>query len=248
MEYIINYKNKALLNKATYISMDWAVRDDILTVAHDYQAHIILDTNMDFTSLEAQRLCREGKHKVIFKVHSIDNARICRDNDFPFFFDNYLKNFQELYWAVNEFQPNFIMIDAPLFHEIDKVRAFDVPIILTPTEAIHDVYDKGSGINGTYILPQDAILYQDCIFTFGDCDTLKEKTLYEIYERGEWPGNVNFLINDLDSEAQNRLIVRDFGERRANCGMRCMESRNACHLCETVLHLAEMKDELKEAL
>jgi hypothetical protein len=96
-----------------------------------------------------------------------------------------------------------------------------------------------SGIKGQYIRPEDVKLYDEYVQTLefdGVHDALtKEETLLKIYkEKAEWMGNLNLLITHLNEDVDNRGILDEFGERRMNCGQRCL-SGGSCTHCDIAI-------------
>jgi hypothetical protein len=76
------------------------------------------------------------------------------------------------------------------------------------------------------------------IIEFADCKEHKEEALYRIYaEQKHWPGRVDMIITNIDTEAYNRMIPEDFAAVRRTCGQRCVAG-GACRLCHRMLHLA----------
>ena len=61
----------------------------------------------------------------------------------------------------------------------------------------------------------------------------KEATLYHVYaENGKWPGNLNLLIDFLNTDINNNALYDEegFAEKRMSCKQRCM-SNGTCHYC-----------------
>jgi hypothetical protein len=83
-----------------------------------------------------------------------------------------------------------------------------------------------------YLFTNKGYTAQDLI----DADLAKERTLYDIYaENGNWPGNINLLLTNLNRDADNRGLPEELGEIRSNCRQRCMMN-GACHFCETAFN------------
>lgn len=134
--------------------------------------------------------------------------------------------------------PVYVQLGPPLSFSLKKVKAVtDIPcrMIVNDPKPIH--LPKADTVRGQYVRPEDISIYEQWI----DCvefatESLKEEAAYlKIYkEQQEWPGNLNLIIRNLDKNVDNRGILEDFGERRANCGQRCMEGRG-CGYCQLAL-------------
>ena len=95
-----------------------------------------------------------------------------------------------------------------------------------------------------FIRPEDLDLYEDYIDTFefyvepGEPTTqIKINTLYEIYTKDKyWFGKLKEIITGYKGEEDSRYIIPIFGQKRLNCGKRCVQSiENGCHICDRII-------------
>lgn len=176
----------------------------------------------------------------------------------------------DFYWAYPVFtyyelrslltlKPRYITLGAPLSFDLDKVKQICGPIgpsiRLCPNLAYDAYIPRPNGIYGTWIRPEDTKYYEEYIsvFDFEAEDLKREATLLRIYKKEKtWPGNLNLLITNLGVNIDNRSIDEELGQRRMNCGQRCMNG-SSCRLCETCfklgnairdLHYKKLKDQL----
>ena len=147
-----------------------------------------------------------------------------------------------------------ITIGDPLFFNLDiiksKCKPYNILIRKAPNVAYNNYIPRENGIIGAYIRPEDIGDYEKYIdiieFTARDLD--EERTLLKIYRDDQnWPGNLNFLIKNLNYNIDNRGFSSTFAANRQNCGRRCMINGN-CHLCESEFLLVTTIDKNKEWL
>ena len=106
-------------------------------------------------------------------------------------------------------------------------------------------WDKTSSLKTFFIRPNDIDLYKDYIDTFefyiDEFSPVRLNALYEIYTKDkQWFGKLNEIIVGYEGEEDNRFIIPLFGEKRLNCGKRCMKGLEpSCHICERVIELGE---------
>ena len=66
----------------------------------------------------------------------------------------------------------------------------------------------------------------------------KEMVYFRIYSDGEWSGDLEAIIPDLNYQCLNRMIPPNTTTRRAVCRQQCQEPNNFCKLCYSVLDLS----------
>lgn len=116
---------------------------------------------------------------------------------------------------------------------------------MIPNICYYDGIPRDNGVSGGWVRPEDVEAYEEYIdaFEFADCDKEREQALYRIYKFGEWPGELEILISDLNYEGTNRMIDPEFSRRRMNCEQKC-EELGICRMCYHMLKLAN-PDKLK---
>ena len=145
--------------------------------------------------------------------------------------------------------PFYVLLGPPLSFELANVRKIvgpDVQIrmVCNCARPVHLIANAGApGLKGQYVRPEDVSAYGEFVDVFefdGVTNALtKEETLLKIYkDKGEWMGNLNFLITHLNVDVDNRGIMDDFGDHRMNCGQRCM-SGGSCTYCDIAFKFAQ---------
>lgn len=76
-----------------------------------------------------------------------------------------------------------------------------------------DSIPRENGIYGTWIRPEDIEVYGQYINTFEFISTAlsEEAALLEIYQRGNWPGNLDLLLTNLNVQVDNRALPDELG-------------------------------------
>lgn len=108
---------------------------------------------------------------------------------------------------------------------------------------------KTSPLKTFFIRPEDLELYEGYIdvveFEIGNIPTLRLNTLYEIYAKDKkWFGKLNELIVGFNADDDSRFIIPRFGEKRLDCGRRCLQSTYpTCQICD---HISQLGQTLKD--
>jgi hypothetical protein len=128
---------------------------------------------------------------------------------------------------------------------IDKVALLNVQVRLVPNQAYMSVVPRDdNGVLGQWIRPEDVYLYErlhDPIIEFDFCRQPEEEALYRIYsEQHSWPGPLSMIVQGLEDEALNRMLPKELGEQRLNCGHKCYDPTASCHICPNAFKLASM--------
>ena len=97
-----------------------------------------------------------------------------------------------------------------------------------------------------FIRPEDIVLYEGLIDTFefysDNLSPTRVNTLYEVYaEKQQWFGQLDEIIIGYKGNLDNKFVIPRFGEKRLNCGKRCMKNiEPTCHFCDRVEELSEL--------
>lgn len=96
--------------------------------------------------------------------------------------------------------------------------------------------------NTFFIRPEDMKFYEGIfdIVDFKEKNQEKEDTLFKIYKRGSWAGDLKDLIETVQESVPNAFIKPEFGESRVNCDQICKVPKHSCHLCSTQLQLTNL--------
>lgn len=100
-----------------------------------------------------------------------------------------------------------------------------------------------------FIRPEDIQLYENYIdtieFETNNVSVSNLNTLYEIYTKDKkWFGKLNELIIGFQGDADSRFIIPRFGEKRLDCGRRCLQGTYpVCQICDRIIQLGKtLKD------
>lgn len=181
-----------------------------------------------------------SRGKLVLCLQSLADAEECKKLNVPFYWGYPVSTYYDLR-ALKELGVMYVRLDAPLFFEMDEVKKFGIPVRAVPNVACLGEIPTKNGIYGTWIRPEDIVLYEEYIsmLEFEDCDIKKEGGLFTIYaELKTWGGPLTMLISNFSSSAENRLISQEAIKIRLNCGQKCQKT-SRCHICERALRLAD---------
>ena len=112
-------------------------------------------------------------------------------------------------------------------------------------------WDATPSLKTFFIRPEDISLYNQYIDTFefyirnNSINNLN--TLYEIYtKKQKWLGRLNEIIIGYEGQEDSRFIIPKFGEKRLNCGKKCVQEIDGnltCRICDRIMELEKtLKD------
>lgn len=172
-----------------------------------------------------------------------DNLRIieaCKLLKIKFYWGLPIDNLYDLQ-ATMDLGSCYAKITTPLTHMLDKVNMYDIKIRVSPNISYYETLPREDGVLGAWIRPEDEEVIEDFIqvYEFEDCDVKKEQALYRIYaEDKRWPGQLSYIITNLNYKGTNRLIPKRLAEHRMFCQQRCLAGAG-CRECYTTLNLAD---------
>lgn len=189
-----------------------------------------------------------SKERLTICVPDIRDPRIydLKEANIPFFWGFTVTSFWELQ-AVMDIGVSEVRIGAPIFFECNKLQTFDIPKRIKANLAHEGYLPSINGAIGAWIRPEDVDFYEDTfqIVEFAGCQEQQEEALFRIYaEQKHWPGRVDMIIQNIQTEAYNRMILEEFAIARKNCGQQCMAGAE-CKICYRILNLAQ-PDKIKE--
>ena len=204
-----------------------------------YNEENIPKEDLDWVSFVDFETLAEGNFCLV--INDIEIAIMCNQLDMDFYFSYPIQSYEELY-NVLDLNAKYVRLGAPLFFDLDNVKKLypNIKIRIIPNIAYDDLYPRDNGVVGTWIRPEDLMLYNSYVDTieFQDANREKEQALIRIYwEQRRWPGSLDTLITNLNYPGANYLVPSDFTEKRLNCRQRCFSGRN-CSICYRFLNLA----------
>lgn len=235
-EIKIYYKDrKAILD----FFEDYPDKDIILEIPHGLQ-----ERHIEWKDYSAYA---EMKSNFYFCLGNLELAKKCKEYNIKFYWMYPIANWYELEAVVN-CGVSQAYITAPLFFDLRAVKKKypELAVRVEVNSANEELIPNQDGLCGSWIRPEDTELYEPYVTTFDfKSEELKqEAALLDIYQKKEWPGNLNLLIRGLNFDVDNRILPPDFVEARIRCRQRCKERDRDCNLCYTAFGLAKtVRDE-----
>lgn len=243
MKYCVSSRQPmSVLKKVDEIRVTWKDKDYVLDLVEKCpDKTIILEWDGSNPEWKNWQMYSEKFAGFILCIQNLFLADILNQEGVKWYWGYPITSFAELQGVV-ALEPAYVELGPPLSFSLKKVKAVtDIPcrMVVNDPKPLH--MPVADTIKGQYVRPEDISVYEEWI----DCvefktESLKEESAYfKLYsEQKNWPGNLNLIIKDLGMNVDNRGILEDFGERRANCGQRCMEGRG-CGYCKLALEFTE---------
>lgn len=260
MRYCVNGRQPhSVLKRADEIKIDYKDKALLIDFAEKYSEKTILldlatasSTEEIFKDMKTLSAYREKFSEFYVGIRSL--------KDFIHFYNSGIKWYWPFpittYYELNhiiKLGASYVLLGPPLCFDLEKVKDVlysNVKIRLIVNNAVPDYLVNLSGfeIYGPWIRPEDVKQYEqyvDCLeFDVPYGDYKKEETLLDIYQKGEWPGNLSLLFKNFGYNVDNRAIPEELGEVRMNCGQGCLKDRS-CRLCYNALVLAQKLRKMK---
>ena len=236
MKYCLSVRQSRLYLKQAdeiYIEeRDYGILPDILIKYPDKIIIQEIPEDMDNTLLK--KYVDENPNFCI-EIKNFNNLQWLQENNVKWQYKYEVDNFYDLR-ALEALKPEYIKITGPLVFNKRILSNSKIKFRAVPNLAYRAYIPRANGITGHYIRPEDVKYFEDSIyvFNFEDCDLKKEKVLFDIYKSGEWKGDLNYLITNLEMSVPNVILPDDFGKYRSKCGQRCAVT-GTCHYCDTAV-------------
>ena len=233
------------LEKCDEIKVMWNDRDIILDLVEKYPGKTInlcryyIHSHDDMDWKEVIQYKRLAQDNFILGLSYLDELAEGINSGIACYYLEPVRTFRELHGLKN-LGVACVMIDAPLFFQMDKVKSFGIPVRATANLSIRELFPYPDGVPGPWIRPEDVELYEPYIETleFARVTLEQERALYRIYaEQHVWAGDLGMIIKDLNHLGVNRMISSQLTEARLNCGQKC-QIGGGCRLCWRTLDLA----------
>lgn len=247
MKYCLSSLCKdTLLSQIDEIKVLWKNRKIIPDFAEKYPNATIILHKTSLDNSEAWEEIKEYnilcKNKLIVAVKNLEEINIARENNIKCFLGYPITSFYELQ-SIKDLPIEYIRLNAPLFFELDKVKAItNIPIRAIPNIAYNDGLPRENGVFGQWIRPEDLeTTYAEYIDTveFEGIHTDQEELLYDIYHiRKHWKFDLQDIIVNLNTPGKNKMLPPKIGEKRLNCGQRCQYNPEVCQFCKRALDMA----------
>ena len=243
MKYSLSSRQTAeYLRKADEIRVEYRDHKIIPDLAEKYpEATVNLTTtsqdDIDWNEVKTYNILCRGKFCI--GITTLPHYQAARDIGVKYYYRFPITTFQELQDMKNAGMC-YVILGAPLFFMMDKVKRFDIPVRHVANVAHTEAYfSEADGPTGTWIRPEDVEQYEPYIDVIEFMDNLTaEQALYRVYaENHKWSNPLNYVVKDINHPATNRMIPPTLAKARLNCGQRCKEN-GRCHLCLNTLNLA----------
>ena len=247
MKYSVSSRQQPeYLQKCDEIKVMWNDRNIIFDLTEKYPGktinlcrYLIHSNEDDIDWSEIKKFKTLARDNFVFGLTYIDEIIECKAHDIEFYYLEPIRSFRELQ-GLKLFGAKWAFIDAPLFFQMDKVRAVGLPVRVTANVSVREAFPYADGVPGPWIRPEDVEAYEPYVDTieFSRVNLDQERALFRIYaEQKKWPGELGLIVQDINYLGTNRMIPPDLVEKRLNCGQKCMENGN-CRLCWRILDLA----------
>lgn len=238
-EIKLQYKDRETL----YDYETWGLMDKDIVISIPYNEQ---DIDWDFLSVMAEKM------NLTLALGSMLMINECLKRHIKYYWNYPVSTYYDLegvlYCGVSQVQ-----LAAPLTFDLERVTEIipeEVKIRVVANMAYEYYLPHRDGIEGFFIRPEDVELYEPYIdiIEFMTSNLEQERQLFTIYTVDKkWPGNLRFIINNLDVDVDNRgLNGTNFAEERLVCGQKC--KRNfSCNFCyNTIRFIDFVKHTLKE--
>ena len=239
MKVCLNSRQSAeYLKKADEILFAYRDRQAIPEIAEQYpNATCILEIPKEenYSVDEIREFNILTKNKLILCIGNLNDVILTRLG-IPYFWEYRICSYEDL-MAVKNMGVDSFLVGAPLFFQTDLIKKSGLKARVVTNAAQDGTLMHTSGINGTWIRPEDLEMYADIVesISFSANTLSQEQALYRIYcENKEWSGNISDIVFYLNADATNRLLPPQFTEYRLNCGQKCYK----CNLCDRYFSLA----------
>lgn len=194
----------------------------------------------DIEKLKAFNKLLNGKFTC--ELENLHLAYILKENNIKFYWKYAATSFYELK-SLKDLGVSQVLINAPLFFSLDKVKSFGLPIRIIPHMCYEDYIPKQNGLTGTWVRPEDEPIYDEYITTyeFKESSLTKTETLFDIYRnKKKWVSNSIFLFKNLNLDIYLNAMPDEVITQRLNCGQKCMENSNICNMCNSGARLIKL--------
>lgn len=253
MKFCLNCNvGRSYLQQAEEIKIPYNIATrDIYSYVSNYKSDLIIELpfnqelkEKDFNmfSVVNQKLLADGR-RLVFCLNDLRLVDSCRKYKIDFYYGFETRSFSDAK-ALKALGVCYIVPGSPIFFEMDKLQRLGVPLRAVPNIANRSNIPRNDAVFGTWIRPEEIAAYEEkglAAVEFEDCAAEKEEALFRIYRKGEFPGDLKLLINDLNMDGINKYIASAPLCQRMNCGQKCM-CGSSCRVCERLISLASSEE------
>lgn len=253
MKYAVHYsKDFKFLKEIDEVILDWEGTDQILDFVPKtfLQEQRIIINLKQIENIEDVIPCL-NKLKALHSNIAVqigldraDAANLLKMEDIDFMFYDYCTTI-EMYYLMKELGASDIYITEILgfgLEDLQEEGERSVKLRVFPNIAQCDPHGKGilPEITKFWIRPEDTELYEELVDVFefyGTKDGGGLSTIYKIYKKCQWLGDLKDIILDFHLDISNKTIAPHFGKMRLNCHKKCLYGK--CNVCPNIASLAE---------
>lgn len=248
MRYAVDYfdgiETKILFEKVDEIHFYWSYKNLVeFATAHPQKTMVY---HPEYSSDLPESLYNSLPDNVIVAFEAdkftVWDCEIFNKDGKKFYIDEAITSFENATRA-KELGACRLNIAGALFFQMDKVKAYELPIMVDPRHFnyVDDFPGILDGPSAHWIRPEDVEMYENYIDTiyFEEVDENRLNALIRIYkDEKKWAGPLNMLIPYVDESVYNRMLNSELTARRLNCGQVCRTPVGACRLCHRQFALA----------
>lgn len=219
----------------------------IKTLPNEDQKAIIDISNMPNPekAIPAINTLKQEHKEVLVQIdfyNQKDIIQLLKDNQLSFMFSNYVKDFSTLVAMKLAGAAEVYIVEDICFYmfNFEKIRQGGLKIRVIPNiaQCPHGTKDYLPEITKFFIRPEDVCQYEDFVDTFELYSTGDDRisTIYEIYKKEQWLGDIGDIILDFHDTIPNTGISPHFGRCRVNCKKDC--TYKDCSICTEIAQLA----------
>lgn len=195
------------------------------------------DANYDWNELRRYSLMCQSNF--IMNLNHMLFVNEAKENNIKFMLNMEATSYWELK-GLEKLGAEYAYVGIPLFFDLKHSLDMEIKLRAIPTVAYNHILPQ-DGVYGQWIRPEDVDKYEGYIQTLEfepSCDIQREQTLFTVYAIDKsWNTRLDILVEDLGSDAVNRLIPSEIAEARLSCRQVCQSGGN-CRICYTALKLA----------
>lgn len=210
-----------------------------------YIVRIAADDAVNWTELAAL----SEKINIICALETLKMIDDCKKYGLKYYWAYPINSFFDLRGVV-DLGVCYVLVDAPLYFELDTVASFGVPIRLIANWCYESYIPRENGIKGPYVRPEDVSDYEKYVdvLEFRSENLKQEGQLLTVYAVDkEWNGNLNMLLTNFKFNVDNRGIPKEFAKARMVCRQTCMRN-GTCHMCDNAMKFSRAIDKAKSKL
>lgn len=255
MKYSVNFSNHFSLSAFDEIIIKYDKQDASLLnflEEHSKQRIILsIDNIYDFDDSHCEQLNHIYERYPYFAVRllsicsfdlvSPEMQHIKEQLTMPCFFGYVVTTFDELQHIL-AFEVSDVYLAEDICFDLVRAkslcRAHNTAVRAFPNVAQASVATSPA-LTKFFIRPEDVVIYDNVIDILEFWGPLeKQAVLYLIYSHGQWAGDLQSLILDLNFSFDSRAIVNDFAKKRKTCRRKCMRG-DECTLCKDVYDFSQ---------